>query len=219
MHTRFEEMAAHYVREIRRMQPEGPYLLGGLCYSGVLAYEMGKQLVEQGQEVALLALFDAFPYGDRPGRIELERRKIADFLGRDLRGKTQWVGRRVRGARYKVSTRSRLALYRALVRMRMRPPRTLIDPTTIGSSAMRMYETPPAPLHVTLFRPSTTGDDVTPAPSRWVRLALGGVDVRPVVADGIKHQNMMLDPYAGILAGALEEAISEIAERGNEEAA
>jgi thioesterase domain-containing protein/acyl carrier protein len=57
---RIEELAAHYIKEIQTIQPEGPYLLGGFCIGGVIAFEMAQQLVEQGQQVALLALFDAF---------------------------------------------------------------------------------------------------------------------------------------------------------------
>jgi aspartate racemase len=55
-----EEMAAHYIQEIRAFQPEGPYLLGGLCFGGKVAFEMAQQLQAQGQEVALLVLFNTF---------------------------------------------------------------------------------------------------------------------------------------------------------------
>jgi amino acid adenylation domain-containing protein/non-ribosomal peptide synthase protein (TIGR01720 family) len=61
-HTRIEDMAAHYLREIRAIQPEGPYYLGGVCLGGVVAFEMSQQLQAAGQEVALLLLVDAgFP--------------------------------------------------------------------------------------------------------------------------------------------------------------
>ena len=59
--TRLEDMAAGYVRAIRTVQPEGPYLLGGWSMGGVLAYEMARQLISRRNEVALLALFDARP--------------------------------------------------------------------------------------------------------------------------------------------------------------
>jgi thioesterase domain-containing protein/SAM-dependent methyltransferase/acyl carrier protein len=54
-----EEMAAHYVAAIRSVQPRGPYLLGGWSLGGNLAFEMSRQLVEQGERVGLLALLDA----------------------------------------------------------------------------------------------------------------------------------------------------------------
>ena len=53
-----EEMAAHYVREIRSAQPNGPYYLGGYSLGGIFAYEIAQQLTSQGQCVRMLALLD-----------------------------------------------------------------------------------------------------------------------------------------------------------------
>ncbi|WP_435213362.1 SDR family NAD(P)-dependent oxidoreductase [Streptomyces sp. bgisy034] len=54
-----EAMAARYVAEIREEHPEGPYVLGGASFGGILAFEMARQLVEAGQEVSHLYLVDA----------------------------------------------------------------------------------------------------------------------------------------------------------------
>jgi thioesterase domain-containing protein/acyl carrier protein len=59
VHTRIEQMAAHYVAEIRRVQPRGPYLLGGLCAGGIVAFEMALQLEAANQEARLVAVLDA----------------------------------------------------------------------------------------------------------------------------------------------------------------
>lgn len=56
-----EEMAAQYVADIRRLQPHGPYHLGGYCFGGTVAMEMARQLNTQGEEVALLALLNCSP--------------------------------------------------------------------------------------------------------------------------------------------------------------
>jgi amino acid adenylation domain-containing protein len=59
--TRVEEMAAHYLDEIRRLQPEGPYYLGGFSSGALIAYEMAQQLHARRQSVGLLAVFDRLP--------------------------------------------------------------------------------------------------------------------------------------------------------------
>src|SRR5262249_29710194 len=57
-HRRVEEMAAHYIREMKSVQPSGPYYLAGFCFGAIVAYEMAQQLKQQGQETAFLASFD-----------------------------------------------------------------------------------------------------------------------------------------------------------------
>ena len=54
--VRFEELAAAVVAVIRKRQPQGPYLIGGWCTNGILAYEVARQLRAAGEQVPLLAL-------------------------------------------------------------------------------------------------------------------------------------------------------------------
>jgi acyl transferase domain-containing protein/thioesterase domain-containing protein len=53
-----EEMAAEYIAAIKFISPDGPYLLGGFSFGGLVAFEMSQQLTRQGHEVALLAMLD-----------------------------------------------------------------------------------------------------------------------------------------------------------------
>ncbi len=59
-HASVEEMAADYLKEIRSLQPTGPYYLLGECIGGIVAYEVACQLRKQNQEVALLVMMDTF---------------------------------------------------------------------------------------------------------------------------------------------------------------
>ena len=52
----FETVAATHIEALRAIQPEGPYLLGGFCNGGLLAYEMARQLEATGERVDFLAL-------------------------------------------------------------------------------------------------------------------------------------------------------------------
>ncbi|HEX2055446.1 MAG TPA: amino acid adenylation domain-containing protein [Nitrospiraceae bacterium] len=51
--TRIEDMARHYIAEIRTVQPRGPYRIGGTCTGGLVAYEMAQQLTAEGEQVVL----------------------------------------------------------------------------------------------------------------------------------------------------------------------
>jgi len=54
------DLAAHYIKEMRTLQPQGPYYLVGHSAGGVVAYEMAQQLLGQGQAVAFLGLLDTY---------------------------------------------------------------------------------------------------------------------------------------------------------------
>jgi amino acid adenylation domain-containing protein len=56
--SQMEQMAEYYIKEIRKVQPEGPYYLGGYCLGAQIAFEMTQQLTQRGQKVALLANFN-----------------------------------------------------------------------------------------------------------------------------------------------------------------
>lgn len=57
--TSIEEMARDYISEIRGVQAQGPYAIGGFSAGGVVAFEMARQLQAEGETVATLALLDS----------------------------------------------------------------------------------------------------------------------------------------------------------------
>jgi thioesterase domain-containing protein/acyl carrier protein len=56
-----EEMASYNIQEMQRIQPKGPYLIGGICFGVRVAYEMAQQIQRQGKEMGLLVVFDSSP--------------------------------------------------------------------------------------------------------------------------------------------------------------
>jgi len=54
--TTIPEMAAHYVSEIQRSRPRGPYVIAGACTGGLIAYEIAQQLGSRGEQVKLILL-------------------------------------------------------------------------------------------------------------------------------------------------------------------
>ena len=71
---RVEDMAAFYLRSIRKVQPRGPYILIGYSFGGLVALEMAQSLQEVEEEVALLALVDAYP--DPHYMLSRQRRRL-----------------------------------------------------------------------------------------------------------------------------------------------
>jgi FkbH-like protein len=80
-HTRIVDMAAHYVAKIKSVQPQGPYLVGGMCAGGVLAFEVAQQLQALGDAVPLVAIMDVADV-ETPRRAGLaSSRRLERFSG------------------------------------------------------------------------------------------------------------------------------------------
>jgi thioesterase domain-containing protein len=76
LHTRTTDMAAYHCAKIRSIQPQGPYMLGGFCVGGVVAFEIALQLQKQGQKVGMVALMEV------PGpRAKRSRRESGRSIG------------------------------------------------------------------------------------------------------------------------------------------
>jgi thioesterase domain-containing protein len=73
-----ETIAAKHIKALRAVQPDGPYLLGGFCNGGLVAYEMARQLHADGQKVDLLALMDPLLLV-QPPRLKLAFRFIKRY--------------------------------------------------------------------------------------------------------------------------------------------
>ncbi|MEP2718653.1 SDR family NAD(P)-dependent oxidoreductase, partial [Pseudophaeobacter sp.] len=97
-HLTIEEAAQDYLAEIKQIQSQGPYLLGGFSGGGITAYEMAQQLQVMGEEVAALVLLDT-PLPVRPSltgidkaliKLQELRRKGAGYLLEWAKNRILW---------------------------------------------------------------------------------------------------------------------------------
>ncbi|RJO78473.1 non-ribosomal peptide synthetase [Nocardia panacis] len=73
------DMARDYIAALRRVQPEGPYHLGGWSLGGMVAFEMAQQLTSAGHQVARLILIDTMTI--RPGDgLPVPRHRLHEFF-------------------------------------------------------------------------------------------------------------------------------------------
>lgn len=78
IHDSVEEMAAHYIHEMRTVQPSGPYRIGGHCAGAWVAFEMVRQLQTAGETVDDVVFVDYGP----PGQAPPPRRRFRDLVDR-----------------------------------------------------------------------------------------------------------------------------------------
>ncbi|WP_323765901.1 type I polyketide synthase [Marinovum sp.] len=96
-HRDIREAARDYIAELRQVQPQGPYLLGGFSGGGITAYEMAHQLEAVGEEVALVVMLDT----PLPVRRSLTLKDRALIQWQELRRgglayPLRWAARRIR---------------------------------------------------------------------------------------------------------------------------
>ena len=248
-HTRIGDMATYYIGKIRSVQPHGPYLLGGMCAGGVIAYEMALQLQAQSERAGLVALLDAAAPGAalKPWRLakerldrmagELRRARsatamrraalLAGSLARKLRNFTAYhAGKAFREAR----DGARLRVLRASLDRGRRPTRLIgrLSATITYLRAEREYR-PDGRLEageLVLFR-ATSGEGIdAPFIDFYEDPLLGWSDrgrhgARAVDVPG-GHTSMLQGPHVAILAARMQEAIDAClaaGERGAESGA
>lgn len=217
-----QEMAAEYVKQIRTVQPEGPYMMGGFSMGGEVAYEMAQQLQAQGQKVALVALLDThnpefarrrkniLRQSEGPER-DVDGDDAAEFdngLRNKLKFIKRWAYFRYRFARMDVEKHFLFWRCHTYLRSGKTLPQTLISPFMWKShiDLVNAYEPKPYPGRVTLFRASET-EVYNPngAEIGWTPLAQAGLDVHIVHGT----HNIVKEPYVAELARLLKLSIEK----------
>jgi non-ribosomal peptide synthetase component F/thioesterase domain-containing protein len=220
--TRIEDIAALYVQEIRSIQRHGPYFLGGYCLGGTIALEMAQQLTRNGEEVALLALFDTLnwskipPYSIWSKTYHQGERLLfhsRNFMLVSFKDKTKFFQEKLK------ILRTRSNLWRGMLSRKLRkaPPGSgsesslLAQIWDVTDRAAVKYVARPYSGRITDFRPLKQYSKYFGPDVYWDGLARGGYDivVLPVYPAG-----MLLEPFvkdlASILRACIDRAVGAI---------
>ncbi|MET0647733.1 MAG: amino acid adenylation domain-containing protein, partial [Pyrinomonadaceae bacterium] len=200
-----EASAALYIEAMREVQPRGPYFLGGWSLGGVLAFEIARQLHEQGQHTALLALMDSWAplEENKPREVVTDDAKLLAHLARSYKmslpdDDVSWLDSDEQVER--VLERAKKA--------HLLPPevgalwlRRLLELHRNSLSAVLDYEPAIYPGRITLFRAGRgAARDSAPDDWGWGRLSAEPVSIHAVPGD---HHTMLSEPHVQTLARLL----------------
>lgn len=203
-----EEIACSYLVEMQEVQPLGPYILGGWSMGGVIAFEMAHQLVQQGQEVALLALFESHP----PNVGQQSDRTLIQQFAEDLEG--------VFSQKLYVDSEllQDLSADEQLVQVYMRALQAGIIPPDLelerlqdmfaiykrNIEAMRRYHPRVYPDRLTLFM---TGSEQSGKTQKWRALTTQELNVHTIPGN---HYSILKKPNLYHLAELLKESLDNM---------
>jgi thioesterase domain-containing protein/acyl carrier protein len=234
-HTRIADMAAYHIDKMRSVQPRGPYLVGGMCAGGVVAFEIALQLQSEGEKVSLVALIDAADVKAPLKPLHFANQRMHRFLSAVPHDRSALFSRRmfavvatVLHKTKKLSTYTvarHLSLWRDEARMKVfqyfqnrgwRLPRALehMPVRTVYLFAEKHYK--PMILFdgdVALFRATQGNGDDEPYVTRyrdpvfgWGQRVTRRVEVYDVPGG---HSSMLQEPHVGTLASQLQAAMDK----------
>jgi amino acid adenylation domain-containing protein len=199
-HDRVEAMSASYLVELKRLQPEGPYLLCGHSLGGMVAFEMAARLRALGDEVAFLGLIDSPRAGvaDQGVIEKIDTAKvlagIVQAAARFTRRSSSFETAAIEGLPEEEQVRRVVA---ELSELKMLPREGLeqwvrrsLKTGRAHVAARRAYQPQPADLTVTYFRAEE--ESPSDAAEWWSRLSRRGFEQRTTPGD---HVTVLAEPH------------------------
>jgi len=206
-----EQMATLYNREIRSIQPVGPYLLSGWSMGGLVAWEMAQQLIKEGETIRLLALMDTTPPSgyleadDRDDEISMLARFALDMsrlVGKDPRPLVEQFFEADAQDQWNM-VQETLTSYGVLAPNTANAEMTaLLDVYTRDARAMNNYSLHPSDQSVVYFRASETPERFS---KLWTTWAGGDIHIHLVSGD---HYTMLRRPNVHTIAETLQRHLS-----------
>lgn len=215
-HASMEAMAALYIKEIRTVQPKGPYFLGGYSFGGVLSLEIARQLRAQGETIALVALFDTNNRMVPPRRytlrerIALRTRAVAGMsFGRKLAYVFDRGIRKLAVILLMVKHRFHSLAYEIFSKHKemVAPNYRLLRVQEGHEKALNEYRPSVYPGKLTLIRAENPNDGFEfDSELGWGGLATGGIEIHDVPGE---HESIFHEPHVRILAATMKECIEK----------
>lgn len=207
-----KEMAEHYLKEIRALQPHGPYCLGGYCLGGTIAYEMAQRLRQEGEDVALLALFDTYNFTQMNKakalpylwqKVAFHGRNIASLSWKDLSGYLVDKARIATDGELRALWKS---LSKSLFSKRTRQPGEATV-QEINDAAADAYRPEIYAGSATVFKPRKNYNFFPDPKMGWGDCVTGGLEV---VALPVNPHAMLMTPFVQHLAHELRQRLDSI---------
>jgi amino acid adenylation domain-containing protein len=200
-HESVEEMAAHYVGELREFQPSGPYHLGGYCMGGAVAYEMARLLREEGEQVGMVAMLDSYNLSRVPSTkghgFSVWRQNMVFHLDNmrkvGVRDLSSYLVEKVRMADEAARGRIKAGVAKIKQLVNRNGSASVIDYIQeVNDRAIWSFSPQPSDGPVTLFKPQKNYDFMQDPQMGWGDRVPGGPEIVEVA---VNPHAMLIEPF------------------------
>lgn len=212
-HRTIPEMAAHYVKLLRRLQPEGPYYLAGWCFGGIVAMEMADQLIAQGQKLGILALFETWAHPPQEGKFQFVVNRLKCFMRMNFPRKLRYLKQKLR---FYYAWYFNKKLVNKVIEERFGfsiahgPLASREEVYRINLHASQTYPSRPFAGRITLFNAEEIGDERIPDLTGGFATLVREIDIHPVPGE---HMSVLKEPHVTVLAEKLKDCLRLTHER------
>ena len=205
-HGTVEEMSEHYLKELRTVQPHGPYRIAGYCFGSIVAFDMAQRLRADGEEVAALVVFNGpspvwlhryGAIGRQPSRLARRVAPSRRPLAKRVTGALANPAKLGQWARWRLWRIRKHYIWPRRVRLSLRLGHPLPEHIredyfiNIHARAELAYEPVSYPGEMTVFYGANLYDDPTLG---WEGLA-ASIETVAVPGEHTGNRTMMAEPY------------------------
>jgi aspartate racemase len=206
------QMAADYLRDIRTIQPEGPYCIGGFSAGGVVAFEMARQLRAAGQQVAILALLDSQINDPNQSGVAASKERFTRTVAFNIRyafhiGLLSFAGQKLKNLRMRANIR----IWTIKNSLGLKPSANLLDVEEAFLLALRNYVPQTYDGDANLFRAKDELCSYSDPTLGWGGVIKGRLDIREISGD---HDTILHEPHIGTLARVLNSRLDAVQAAG-----
>lgn len=204
-----ETIAARYLQEICEHQPQGPYIIMGYSFGGIIAYEMARQLLEQKKEILMLGILDTYAKD--------HNRTSGKLSAYFIKSKRQFRKALFFAKTFIKYPQATLKYQKYIFTQKINNKTNTSEDDKVydyGEEVIKAYD---KAYHDYVMQPLNVAVDLfkvekriyyldDPAYLGWKKFAAGGVRVHSVPGD---HRTFLLAPHNRILAKKLQETVNQ----------
>lgn len=209
-----EAMAACYIDSIIKINPKGPYAIAGFSFGGIVAFEIARQLKEQGKIVSIIALLDTY-VDSSYYNASYRQKKLLRYYDRTYKRMyyliemlTSWESLKLRiSSKKEYILKKYFGLNDTMTEQELLALEQFKEASRMVDKIVDRYHLKPQDMEVDLFRAEDNEYfRLDPKHLGWKKVALKGVNIHNISGN---HLSIVAPPNDKVLARMIQNILDE----------